>query len=333
MDGTHRTLFESPKSSYSVPESRVFTYPTRLADTYAADCLEIVKPAFTVNLPPVWIGAIRTRSSCLPRFRSQTLRRRLYMSASPRLTINDFCLLDLRFEADINISHLVAFAAPTALLARARIHAPFRVVLRKETSALSRKVCDALGLEYICTDRDIEGVFVVGSDGHDRSYESLYSTIFPGTIDITPSLPVYDRIYISRRDNRRLINEDEIHSLLALQGFQRLYFEDFPIAQQWAFARNAKIIVGLHGAALSSVLFASPGLRLVEIFHPGFTVDFFRRLVYLTGGRWCGVTGRIPPELVQRLDRNRDTNSYLYDSTELHPDTLRRAFEWLSISR
>lgn len=331
MNTAHRTLFEAPESSYSVPESRVFTYPTRLADTYAPDCLEIVKPAFTVSLPSVRIGVVRTRSSLLPRFRDQTLRRRLYMATAPRLKIDDVHLLDLRYEADINISHLVTFAAPTALLARACLESPFMVVLKEDTSELSKKVFKALGLEYLCTNRDIEGNFVVGSDGHDRSYEGLYSTIFPGHIEVTPTSPVHDRIYISRRDSRRLANEDEVHSVLAKAGFQRVYFEDYPIAQQWAFARHAKVIVALHGAALSSVLFALPGIRLVEIFHPGFTVDFFRRLVHLAGGRWCGVTGKIPPDLVQRLDRNGKTSSYLYASTELHPNTLHRALEWLSI--
>jgi hypothetical protein len=328
----HRTIFEAEAGEYVVPESRVFTYPTRLADTYAPECLEIVKPPFSVSLPPVRLDVERTRSSRLPTFPRYSVRRRGFMRVAPPLRLSGVTLLDLRHEVDVNISHLVTFAMPQAILARRHLDTPLKVVLKARTSELSKKVVRAFGFDHLCTDRDIDGDFIVGSDGHDRAYERLYPTLFDGQVDLSPPAQLYERIYISRRDRRKLVNEDEIHSLLARLGFQRLFFEDFPVAQQWAFARHARVIVALHGAALSSVLFARPGVSLIEIFHPGFTVNFFRRLVHLVGGRWCGVTGKIPSSLVRRLERRQDSRAYAFESTELHPDTLRRALSWLSIS-
>jgi capsular polysaccharide biosynthesis protein len=75
------------------------------------------------------------------------------------------------------------------------------------------------------------------------------------------------RIFISRRDatRRRLINEDRCWSLLESHGFERVFMEDHPFAEQVALMQEAAAVVALHGAGLANILFAPEGTHVVEI--------------------------------------------------------------------
>ena len=328
--GAEGCLLELPARDYPVPEGRVFTFPTRMADAYAPDCLEIVKPAFTVRLPRAQLALVRGRSSQLPTFGRLTWRRRLFMQVAPAQRLDGRWLVDLRYEADGNISHLVTFSAPLLLLARDRLGRSPLVVLRQNASRLAIAVFAALGFEVVRTDRDVEGEFLVGSTGHDRVYEPYYRELFE-RIAVDPAVERYERLYIARRDRRRLENEEEIHGFLARAGFRRLYFEDYTIPQQWAYARHAEVIVALHGAALSSLVFNRGGVKVVEMYHPGFAVDFFRRITSLVSGSWCGVYGRIPADLVRRMDEADDPTPYLFSPTRVSQQSLERALAHLGV--
>lgn len=324
-------LMQLPAAEYRVPEGRIFTFPTRLADAYAPECLEIIKPPITVRLGETTISARWGRSSDLPSFGTYSWRRRAWMRAARPLEVGDAFLVDFRYETHVNISHLVTFAAPSALLARERLNRPVRVILRRNTSRLSLAVFAALGLEVLLSDRDVEGDFVVGSNGHDRVYEPYYRRIFD-RVAVDESAEPCDRIYIGRRGSRRLENEDEVWPLLKSAGFRRLYFEDYTIPRQWAYARNAQVIVGLHGAALSSLVFNRMNVKLVELYHPGYAVDFFRRIVWLMGGAWVGVYGRMPANLIHELDERGDSEAFHFASTTISPRSLGMALEHIGVN-
>jgi hypothetical protein len=329
---SHRPAFELPAAAYDVEASRVFTAPTRLADVYTPDCLEIVKPALRVTLPRNPVHVVRSRSLHLERSRRLSWKRRGFMALTPSVRVDTHYLIDMRYEADRNISHVITFAAPLALLARERLDRPIMVVLRSNTSALSLRVFDAFGIPTMRCDRDVEADFVIGSDGHDRVYEPYYKHLFGamGQWKHVDAMP-WERIYIARRGARCVTNDDEIHRMLARKGFRRCYFEDYPVTVQWAIARAAKVVIGVHGAALSSLVFASPGVKVVELFNPGYSVDFFRRIVGLAEGRWCGVFGRIPEGFVRRVDTGGKPSTYHYGSFEMSPAPIERALEWLDV--
>lgn len=327
-----RPVFKLPTSSYDVGESRVFTHPTRLADVYTPDCLAIVKPAFRVTLPPNPVRLVRTRSSALERSRRLTRQRRAFMQVLPAVQVHTHYLLDLRYEADKNISHVVTFALPLALLARSRLDRPLAVVLRANSSSLSQQVFRAFGIPVFMYDRDVEGTFVVGSDGHDRVYEPYYPELFGRMSGLErPEAVAWDRIYVARRGTRSVANDEEVHAMLAARGFRRCYFEDYPVATQWAITRAAKVVVGVHGAALSSLTFASPGVKVVELFNPGYSVDFFRRITELAEGRWCGVFGRIPRDFERRVEERGELRAYHYAPLHVSPTAIERALEWLDV--
>jgi hypothetical protein len=79
------------------------------------------------------------------------------------------------------------------------------------------------------------------------------------------------RLYISREKTRmrRVLNEDELFSLLADHGFQKVLLEDYSVSEQIELFRSTRYIVSPHGAGLTNILFCSPGTSLLEIFPRG----------------------------------------------------------------
>ena len=132
---------------------------------------------------------------------------------------------------------------------------------------------------------------------------------------ITPiGLPRIDApfVYVSRRKatQRRVVNEDEIlEQVLMPRGFHAFMLEDMTLPEQMALFRQAKAIVGAHGAGFSNAIF-SRGAPLLELFEPGYLNACFYRLACamnapyaLLLGESVGTDIRVPPALLtQTLD-------------------------------
>jgi hypothetical protein len=76
------------------------------------------------------------------------------------------------------------------------------------------------------------------------------------------------RIYISRAKatKRRLVNESQVVALLQGFHFKVVYAEDLHYRDQVALFYDAEVVVGVHGAGLTNILFGTH-LTLVEL-HP-----------------------------------------------------------------
>jgi len=73
-----------------------------------------------------------------------------------------------------------------------------------------------------------------------------------------------ERIYLSRgKGARSLANEDEVAAFLQSEGFTVVACEGLSICEQAAMLARARVVVGLHGAALTNIVFCQPG----TIFH------------------------------------------------------------------
>jgi capsular polysaccharide biosynthesis protein len=78
------------------------------------------------------------------------------------------------------------------------------------------------------------------------------------------------RLFLSRRDNegtqgRVLANQIEIAAILDSMGFTPYYAEDYTFDQQRNDFSAAEIVVGVHGAGLSNVVFMDRGATVVEL--------------------------------------------------------------------
>jgi hypothetical protein len=82
----------------------------------------------------------------------------------------------------------------------------------------------------------------------------------------SPDSPPTRFLYLPRGvPSRETKNEASLENELSKNGFDIIYMNDLSIREQWRVASEAQCIVGLHGAALTSVAVTPPDSSLVEI--------------------------------------------------------------------
>jgi capsular polysaccharide biosynthesis protein len=87
-------------------------------------------------------------------------------------------------------------------------------------------------------------------------------------------------LYISRvrTPNRAAPGEPALEAALREQGFEIVYCEALPLLAQVALFAEARLIVGLHGAGLSHLVWATGAVQVAEIFPEGCFNDCYARL-------------------------------------------------------
>jgi capsular polysaccharide biosynthesis protein len=109
-----------------------------------------------------------------------------------------------------------------------------------------------------------------------------------------------ERVYLSRRGSRSITNEQEMISFLQKEGFSVLHCQDLPVWRQAQIFSAAKIVIGLHGAALTNILFCKPGTTVIELLSPEYITPYYSRLsnlaqlrhaVYCEDAYFRGVVG------------------------------------------
>lgn len=75
------------------------------------------------------------------------------------------------------------------------------------------------------------------------------------------------RLYVSRRaaPKRHLLNEDSLETILARHGFMGVCMEQLSFVEQVGLASRCDVLVGLHGAGLTHMLWTSPKTTVLEI--------------------------------------------------------------------
>ncbi|PWS29854.1 glycosyltransferase family 61 protein [Pedobacter paludis] len=95
---------------------------------------------------------------------------------------------------------------------------------------------------------------------------------------IKPTESLKKRIYISRVGTRRILNEEELISLLKKYNFTII--EDTPrsLSEQISIYYNASFIIGPHGASFTNIIWCQPGTHLFELFSSNYLPDYFLHL-------------------------------------------------------
>jgi capsular polysaccharide biosynthesis protein len=77
------------------------------------------------------------------------------------------------------------------------------------------------------------------------------------------------KLYISRAKaaRRRIVNEDDVTSVLREFGFETIYAEELSFEQQVQIFSRARYIVSNHGAGLTNMLFMQGGGSVLELRH------------------------------------------------------------------
>jgi hypothetical protein len=314
-----------------VAPAKLFTYPTRLAGAWHPEVLEIYKPGYRLDRPDSELKVERSSTEALNiQRKSKNLLRWAAQTFGAPIAIENSCLYDTRFDTDKNIAHILTNVAPAALLSQGH-YRDITLILRSNASQMALRAYELLGFKTLCTEREVYGPLIQIPSAVDGRYEGWYCELlgkieFQGYIKESPS-----RIFISRKGQRSLLNESEVNQVLDFYGFHKVYFEDLSLAEQWSMAKNAEAIVGIHGAALGSLVFNRRQVKLLELFHPGYVVDMYRHITNAMGGTWCGVTGQIPKDLIWKLDYLQQARSFALMPFKIDLESLRRGLDYLEV--
>jgi capsular polysaccharide biosynthesis protein len=311
----------------TVAASKMFTYPTRLANAWKPDIMEINLPEYQLNSSDIEISIRQESTRTLPN--SSNIYGKIYRKLAAPMQIDGEYILDSRYEIDGNIAHIMTGVAPRLLAAQKICDRRVTLVLRSRASDMAKNIYKLLGASILCTDKDINGKLILADDQSQGAYDACYNALF-GELTFegfNPQTP--EKVFISRKGTRSLINESEVEQSLQAYGFKKYYFEDIPISEQWSVARNAKVIVGMHGAALSNLVFNSNKVKLIELFHPGYVIDMYRNMANAVGGTWCGVSGQITKDVIGKLDFKQEARSFAESRTQIDINSLRMALEYL----
>ncbi|WP_088890059.1 glycosyltransferase family 61 protein [Leptolyngbya ohadii] len=324
--------------SRTAPAGKVFTYPTRLVEAWSPQIMQFDLPTDRKEEEEVALE-VKQGSTDLLRFNQpQSLKERVRKALAQSIDLGDQYIYDSRYDTSGNIAHLLAAIVPGVLVCQ-QYFPDLKVVLRAKAKPVERNIYRILGVSTVETNGAVRGQIITfrASTTSDRmepfSYELPFSNLFKalsfeGYTEHTP-----ERVFISRKGSRTLINEAEVEAFLQRYGFQKVYFEDIPIEEQWSIARNAKAVVGIHGAALSNLVFNCNSLKLVELFHPGYVVNMYRNITHGVGGKWAGVTGQITPDVIKRLDYQQQPRAFALTSTKIDLNSLQMALDYLDIEK
>lgn len=85
----------------------------------------------------------------------------------------------------------------------------------------------------------------------------------------------YKLVYVSRSQAsiRKVINEKEIRSALEKLNFKIVELEKYNWTEQLGIFSNAEVIVSMHGAGLTNMIFMRSGSKIIEFRHPQSSVQ------------------------------------------------------------
>lgn len=104
------------------------------------------------------------------------------------------------------------------------------------------------------------------------------------------------RWYVTRgpRWSRRVENEEAVRAALERRGFEVLVPEDCSVAEQARLLASAECVVGIHGAAMTNLVFAPPGTPVIDLMPANVCQWIFGRLAQSVGLRYDVVIGTEP---------------------------------------
>jgi hypothetical protein len=348
---------EIPIPSFTIPQSMTFAHRTQIGHVWTPVQERILLPEQAIGPARmdlrVFDGDTGQLGVSHPTKNPLRMLRRRQM-----LDMTGMYIADGRGYDERNIAHHILNICSSLLLAKklmeTELGRPVKIhlVFRPNASRITREVYRLLGIPVIFTDARVKGRIVdtyrlthpnVCVDGellHRGGCQLL--GILPELYGVYPfSKPAAgspEKIFISRRSSRRISNELEIRQMLEDSGFKTCYFEEIPIPEQWGLVAGAYEIVAIHGAAMSALVFnrfglsQAPGdrsgLRVIEVFGPGYCVDVYRHLTAVLNGHWCGVRGQIRPEVVRDLDLKLKYHAHLWTPFRVDPKTIEMALKY-----
>jgi capsular polysaccharide biosynthesis protein len=121
------------------------------------------------------------------------------------------------------------------------------------------------------------------------------------SVTTEPARTSHELLFVSRADAtvRVLENENELWVALAKRGFHRIVPSQLSYLEQIAAFSRARVVVATHGAGMTNIGFANPGIKIHEIRHHSYANPCFEHLGLLLGHRYhlYLINGDVPDRL------------------------------------
>lgn len=257
------------------------------------------------------------------------VRSRIAKYITGSLNLKERLVWDARSIDNENIAHLIQHHLAPLSFFRANTKLPLDdlvVVLDAEPPDLAQRVMKQAGLEVVCTDLPVQGNILTTKPVQFYHYlPFLYQYL--GTADKS-KFP--EKVFVSRKASRRIKNEELVSGIAKDFGYEKFYFEELPVGDQWRVLANATHVLGIHGAALGSLGFrnsAHRGVKLCELLPAGCVIDVFRKYLSVLGGNWVGVRGIVTYQVAREIDSPLKYRNHAWDDFSVEPDSICEALE------
>lgn len=86
-------------------------------------------------------------------------------------------------------------------------------------------------------------------------------------LSVKSAVSQFRKVYVSRKlaPKRKVYNELEVELLVRKKGYEIIYMEKMGLKEQLTLMAETRILVSLHGAALTNMLFMQEGQTVVEL--------------------------------------------------------------------
>jgi len=117
----------------------------------------------------------------------------------------------------------------------------------------------------------------------------------------------HKKLFLDRSAAKRrpILNQAEVHQYISGRGYTIVDTAKLPFQDQIRLFRGARSIVSYHGAGLANLCFVEAGTRLLEIFSPFYTPDYYRVLSGHLGVLYGCVSGVALDERAHVPERER----------------------------
>jgi capsular polysaccharide biosynthesis protein len=169
------------------------------------------------------------------------------------------------------------------------------VYLPKPASETAAKLVCKLGIPmHKCVwagEGDVQADLVIGTSfpGLRRNYAPWLTDFFRAQVATSP-LRHHRRVYVPRKGQRKVTNEEELMPIVKKFGFKIYDFDD--VEDEAAFFSECSIVVGPHGAGLTNLVFCSPGTKVLELIPSDHVHPYYYTIATSAGAEYFYIVGQ-----------------------------------------
>lgn len=328
-------------SEYKINRDWLYAPSTYLVDSFEPFVEEIYLPK--VSTKPGKLTLIFAEDGKSSYSENSFILKKIIRSFKTKKRKMSAPFIDLRSHSPANFAHAIMIHLTLAICATEfsksiNLSSPV-LVFPKDLPSYIKILFNLLGFETILTNDELYGPrikFELESTNFLRGRVHEIIKSYVSTTDFHQLLlksheNLPKKIFISRKDTRKLVNESDVEELLKKNGYKKIYLEDYPVLEQIALVSLADSIVAIHGAALGPlifrVLFDIPPLNIIEIYSPAHMTNVYRIITHQIKGEWVGVRGRAWPNLIKQayLCKPTKVRQYSLNNFEVCLVSLKKA--------